>query len=62
MATFVVCLLCDVGLWELDVRQMFPRLSGGDPGFEPILGPVVGCEAPRNPGIWEAIATKLAPK
>ena len=41
----------DVQLWELDVKEMFPRLSRGDPSFEPILGPVVASDPPEHPGV-----------
>ena len=45
----------DVRLWELDVKEMFPCLSRGDPSFEPILGPAGASNPPRHPRVWEAI-------
>ena len=45
----------DVRLWELDVKEMFPRLKRGDPEFEPLMGPATGREVPKEPGVWDAI-------
>ena len=44
-----------VRLWELDVKEMFPRLKHGDPEFEPLMGPAPNREVPKEPGVWEAI-------
>ena len=46
----------DVRLWELDVKEMFPRLHRGDPDFEPLVGLVQQpATAVSRPGVWESI-------